>query len=484
MKGLFGNLIHLDMLGPSYKFEVNGSQDFKSIWGFILTVLIIGFCATATMIFGIDIWERKKPTVSFSKISKSSSEIPLWNLPIMISIYDKNGKNRPNFEEYVSHKIVEVIGPYTNGDPDIQHIEDKYHFFHCDLSKQYDYYKQYSGYNYLSLGLYSPNFDQNSTLLNEINSENSIAFTFYFYKCDKAKSKCADDIDEAFDTLDLYFTTVDSLVDATNYTNPIRMFEYSKSVSLSNSFQKTLAIDLERAELASDEGWIFEDVILSQLTKVSNIDIQYSLLAADSIEPKVIMKLSSLKNVERITRNYLKVQEVFAKIGGIANALWITFSIILRALIRFEYYTHVRNIIECMAEDSKDELITNSRFIKPPIIHNSEDFQLKLRITPSVGIGQGTLNNNVPINQIFSYSKVVLKNQLKNDTLNVGDLSLGSNSLIRKMTFLRYCYYFFTCQKKSIKIYDDYISLSKKVLSFSTYVKITLGAMRLDGNSS
>lgn len=476
MKGLLSTLYELDMLGPAYKFEVNGSQEFKSLWGLAFSVIIYGFCASAAIILGMDIWERKKPLVSLSIVSKNLSVIPLSDLPIMISIYDKHGKNKLNFEEYVSHKIIEVIGPYTYSSPDTEYVESNTYFFHCNLAKQYSYYNQYTSFDYLTLGLYCPTFDSNSTLVNEQASENSITYSFYFYKCDISERKCADDLDEAFDSLDIYYSTVDSIIDAMNYTDPIKKYEYNKAISLSNTFQKTVSINLERAELASDEGWIFEDIIITQTTKVSEVDIQYSILSAESKEPKVIMKLSSLKNINRTTRNYLKVQEVFARIGGIANALWITFSIMLRALIRFEYYTYVRGLIDSMLEDYKEDPIVKAR-ISRATLNQSENLPIKHNFAPVMA--NSVFNHTMPSNHNYQYPRVILKSKLKNETLKPIDLPLGQDvPLIEKFSFFKYWYLFSTCQKQRVKNFDDYLNLSKKVISLGTYITTTLSVIK------
>ena len=50
--------------------------------------------------------------------------------------------------------------------------------------------------------------------------------------------------------------------------------------------------------------------------------------------------------VKKYLRNYMKVQELFAKVGGLINAMMITVNLATLHFLKFEYYKHCRKNME------------------------------------------------------------------------------------------------------------------------------------------
>lgn len=336
-RALFKNI---DMVGPKFLLEFEGGSRFLSIQGSIISLGLYGFLISISFIFGTELWERKKPYYTQSKIQKENTVIPLYKFPLMFSLYTDSLENVLNFDEYLMVETQQSYGILTRPDnPDPVTFINVLNLYKCDPSEAYDYYK---GSKFGNATILCPDADESNYLLNDAGSANSIHYKFYFYKCDPAARKCADDLEDKFETLRLIITTVDNSVDPTIYSKPLVSFENNISVLLSNWLMKKVLVTFEKNELVSDYGWIFENLVSDIYFKTSSSNYEYLFLPPGNTSPKIVISISTFRQITRVCRSYLKIQELFAKIGGIANALFIIFEITFSSYLE---YTMKNNIL-------------------------------------------------------------------------------------------------------------------------------------------
>lgn len=391
------NLLKLDMVGPNYIFEIAGSSRFQSVQGAVLSGLSLCFCIAVAFLFGLDIFYKQNPIITSSTQTKIYSTISLYKYPIIFSLYNKKLENIVNFEEYLSFDVTEIIGPFTlDGglDENIYFNSNKYNLFKCNITEEYEFY---SASFYPNITLYCPDFTESTILQNQFVGSNSTTYRFNFYKCNPNSRKCADNINEIFETLDLYVAFVDSSVDPLDYYNPVKLAEKGRATNLSMRTAKRLNINLSLNFIYSDIGFIFEDIQVLSYIKVQSYELEYTFLENQNNYSQDIVSiiLNSSQEIIRVTRSFIKIQEILAKVGGIANSLLIIINILFSDYLRFKYLNSVYSLIEC----EQDQLEIQPYF-----------FTSKLKInTPSIEV-QGKSISNADKNIAHSNNNIKLIN--------------------------------------------------------------------------
>ena len=164
------------------------------------------------------------------------------------------------------------------------------------------------------------NHTDDDHVFNKNANANSAFAKIEFYKCDKNKRECPENIDILMREVYLIITFVNSFIDSSNYTNPIQYYEYSYAQQTSDAFLKRMYMSLTNDVYKSDNGWILEDYkIFEYITlQEKSLDINPN----DGIETKGQMFNISIDspNLRQITvRNYMKIQELIAKVGGLVK---------------------------------------------------------------------------------------------------------------------------------------------------------------------
>lgn len=451
----------IDLLGPSFNLEGATGIRFKSYQGAILSFALYGFLVSIAFIFGVELWEKKKPLISLTKITKPNSEFSLSRFPLIFSLYNKDMSNIYNLEDYLTFSITEVIGAFSDiGNTNAVTRINKYRLFKCNLDEQYEFYK---GQDYSSYGMLCPDFNDTTILRNEITTSNSSNYIFSFYKCDSSKRKCADKLDEVFESLIFYFSYVDSYIDPTNYTNPVKYYEVNRPIYLSNMLQKSLTFNFENSELNTDKGIIFEDIQSLNFVSLSKTDIEYSIIDPKPEKEKIIITLNSLRQVTKSDRYYLKTQELFAKIGGLANALIILFNLLFGDYLRFQYLEHINEggLLVSNEIKRKKNLNDNSQICLSHVKFKNGNAQLPIK--NEGGLFEQAYQKQVEI--AIHKSPEILK--------PVVAFEISPNATMQNKSYLTYCLSRLPCKSFKSNYYERLL-LSKKVLSFHAYTEVIL----------
>lgn len=345
--GKFRNYLKsIDILSPNYYIEYKNSSKHKSIPGALLTIILITFILVVTIVFSRELWEKESPTIINTQFSQPETSFSLYKKPFIFSIYNSQGSNIIGFNKYVTAKLIVNYGPFSNiTDPNNHNVENKYELVPCDITKEYEHFY---GYDFGVLDMRCPTFinDTEAVLRNEFYSSNSTSYTFEFYKCDPTERECADDLEEIFDSIILYFSFIPKTSNPLVYSNSIVEYEENHAVYLSNNFQKNLKITFDYVLYKTDAGLLFEDINILRYVNIKSVQTEYDILQESSKAPKATIMMQTTKTVTQIQRSYLKLQELFAKIGGLINVAYILLNYISYSYLNFLYYLTLRDT-EC-----------------------------------------------------------------------------------------------------------------------------------------
>jgi hypothetical protein len=338
MKALLGWIEKYDIIGPEFNFERSGSSRFRTLQGSFLSIIILVSAIVLAFQFGQDIYERKLPSISSSKEFINTSEIYMKDFPVLLNFLTATGKNislSNTLDVWVEEYIFDERSKITIKKHNIVKCKEMLPKFrtHQNLVSQL-----LTG---ASWEYYCFNFTENHVFKNEYAAPNSTFLRFMIRYCQKEeRSDCNHDPVLLKDRLVISSTYVDYYVYATNYTNPVQPYINRIVPSLSASLTKFTFLYFTNNEFVSDNGWLVEDI---KTTKYSQLSAQFSDVLVSKEYNNMIYQLTLTSPRLRVKdkRIYLKVQELFARIGGIMNGFIIVMTVLSYHYLRFKYLIFV-----------------------------------------------------------------------------------------------------------------------------------------------
>lgn len=317
----------LDIFGSAYVFLKDGNEKFKSNSGAILTIIYCVIVVALFMGFGLDLYERKNPRVSFNTgtVPYFLQNMSNLNFTYAFRVEDSNGlqiENPSLFSPIIAYIGMEMqngswalkAGNYLQAKKchDVANYTLKEDYYNISLKNWYcldfDGVKiggNWNGnfvYTFLIQILQCTNSTQNNnTCLSQEEMEKAFVNPLnggnFFYS-------------------DLFLSIQPAM---NNFTHPIGSTLVNNYEMLSLQFTKRKVQTFKTTRIDNDVGWFFPDYK------------EESTITSESIRPDFTMKDKWTQNVlyntylylgntvDSYNRSYTKVQEVIASIGGFAK---------------------------------------------------------------------------------------------------------------------------------------------------------------------
>lgn len=333
---------YLDYIAPTIGFEHNDSPKFRSVYGAFFSLSAIIASVIIGAMFGKEIYERKIPVVASSEEYVDESLVYLKNLPIVFS-FKTDTSNFVDIEDYFDIQIDHITVDETRVNRKDQSLKIE----ECNFSKFNQHGKIFEDNRKGNLlKSYCMTFKEDTFLRNNLGTINSKYMRLNFFKCgEKYKNKkCAEDMNDIVLILSIGF--INSYIDSSDYKEPVKYFEDYLHVPLSSKVQKANYLLFTNDVFYSDNGWILEDIKKIDYIALSNTYPDINLLPDDMMNKIYALILQSPQLRKKTTRNYMKVQELFAKIGGIANMFTIMVKILSYSFLRYKYLMYISENLE------------------------------------------------------------------------------------------------------------------------------------------
>lgn len=336
----------LDLLGHPIGFEENGSTTNKSFCGALLTLCIIIATVIIGFMFGKEIYQRKNPNVSYSKSFLNQSEVYYKDFPFVLNANFPNGTYFSK-ELYVS--LIEFDFKFY--DPSrVPPFNDKaYHIEKCNIESL----PVFSGvFSKVKCSDEYPCFCiKNHTGLKFYNKHGNVDASFLQIDIKQCKTNCHPDKEKLLSNIMVNFYFANSYVDSSSYNNPIKYFLDKVGLEASNKMQKRNFISITNNVYESDNGWILEDLMSLPFVELADNYVGYNVLStSSSIIGSFTIDSPQLRNV--IKRNYMKVQDLFAKVGGLINALLILLKALTYHYFKYKYYI----LLDSISKPQQDKI--------------------------------------------------------------------------------------------------------------------------------
>ena len=410
----------IDLFGYRFTFEENDNQSYKTTFGGLFTILLIISITIIGFIFGKEIYERKIPIVSFSEEVVQYSRINLTDVPIMFNV--KHNGDINSIEELNSKFEFEFILYERLFGQEESSIRS--YFYGLELCNE----DSFPAYTQLVADYMKVKEDQKETLYcipetykyyfqNAMAAPNSTLIYININVCDPDKDGCIKDFQHeiAEKSLLIKLNFLNSFVDPKNYTYPIQYFIDNINYWSAENLIKTSYFMFTENIIKSDNGWILEDIKTEThiALKNSRDDFKYEFDSRKLIQ----FSLESPTKRQRVDRSYIKVQELFAKIGGLFNAFLMISQVLLYNYTKFKF---ILDVFEITWGKSYKKIYNNIKEeANPKLNGNKKDFNYKSDVNNNENNNNSINANSIEIN------KTIKDNPSINSALN---LNLINNS--------------------------------------------------------
>lgn len=464
-----------DYFSINPKIMTLGESAFKTGVGAIFTLLCLIVIIVASCLFGRDFYLKETPRVFTESISSDTFDnltINSLNLNYMFRIEDPYG-NLFNFTNLLSLQVQYYDYEYNSTSQEFELTSFLYSPSTCNastvtdalLSKDRNLSEWYC-LNYTDQG---------------INFGGSWSGSFVYYwsiaidNCPISAVNCTkqNDLREIF-TEGLYF----SMYYPTYYFSPGN-FEKPLSIKYVNQFTM-LSLEIENKNrlyfknylVEDDRGWIFKDIFVNSLLAFDTLEKNFNLIKPDS-ENMSIYSLVIYLNSDKIMihRNYMKIQELAALVGGFMKMVVFLSQIIVAPYNSFYLNQKLFNLI--LSNDNQTD-------------GNNEDKQTEMK-KQTAQIFQLKENKNESIRKELDLTSTKIlsnKNQFSNFQLKcmVEGTQIRSTDHAKlqdqkssfsgpRLLFPYYLWYKLTCRKSSlIKSYELSLRYLNANLDIATFL--------------
>lgn len=384
----FSFLKQVDLFGQKLMFEEYDVQTHKTVVGAIFTYLVFLTLIVIGFLFGKEIYQRKTPNLMDTEeiVTPDIANVDLREFPIFFQFSDLYGANIP----IDIHTIVNILIFYFTTDSNsVLSYELLYGFTECDSSyytKHQDLVEEYisnaketnktiyciNHKSQVDFKLAYPLLSINSTniklYINDCtNSQKQGSYPYFKNKDDYNISDLANCLDN--ETLAYYLQKlilridfIDSFYNFKDYHTP-EVSDFSsitKQITKGASYTSTL-FELGIKQLLSDKSWIFESYEETKIPYYRSSLNEY-LKPTDFTKELFTLSIEVSKKMHISTRSYMKIQDLFARIGGFYNAISIIINIILYDYVKFKFKSNYSKYTVDITNFDDHEKLNVSKF--------------------------------------------------------------------------------------------------------------------------
>ncbi len=316
------NFLYLiDVYGYQPKMLIDNSGYLKSVFGGILSIIMMICVLWSFWIFGNDIVYKKRPNLVTSTYADPT--------PMETNFNDNNyiitfGLQRPDFSFFYDEKIynIKVENNYITRYPNnsVAYETNEIETIRCSQKKfeiLYDDYFANLDLNNLAC------FKNGSFKLDGFFGTKIWKFMYIkIQKCQNSTSnnnhcKSPEEIEKELSGGYFALFVSDQTVIPTNFSYPISTFGVNIWTTFASDVYREVWLYYKKLQIISDIGWLFED---KKFTESFSFD-SYKEVWDKRNNQSVFLKLGIGMGLNRVVyeRDYLKIQQIAANVGGISK---------------------------------------------------------------------------------------------------------------------------------------------------------------------
>lgn len=316
-----------DFIGMRPSLRIREKDHYKTPLGGFLCLTMLACTISASIYFGREVWEKNNPIVNSAElalIEPIEMNLDKIMFDFMFSISNDVGfvtdpsivNVHPTIYSYKKEKGGFYSIPFNVELCQIDDFDESNVNLVSDLGVMGTYYCIPKSEAAKGLGMYKT-----------YGKEDFKIFNIQFFPCVNSTSsnitcKSSEEIQKALGGVYLNTFFLDSTINTNNYTNPYsKVFRNEYTTISIDSFTNFLVI-YKHLYLETDNGLLFKNVIEERIPK---FDLSKNYISnkpgRDGLFVEFSIQLGGTKIV--YYRKYIKLQELMAQIGGIANLFMI-----------------------------------------------------------------------------------------------------------------------------------------------------------------
>jgi len=422
-----------DFIGPNFSFEMNDSPRHKTLQGAILSsITFISACVMA-FFFGQEMYQRKRPILAESIESLDNNFIEFDIFPAVFRLL-ANGEVLDSFE-YLDFDLTYMIisDSFISLNPKLVKCKDlDFNLHPIEVSKAvFNYKTDYNlCLNHTDLNLQMKEKEKEYEEKGQdlyVNSEQSTQFvsiSVFFCNMNVPNRNCKADEEFFKKRSEIDFHYLEAVPQSSNYSMPIRYDLVAIRKEINRESKKSLRLTMRKNIHETDNGWLLENMV--EQAYYTDINTEIITLKENYYDIYTLnFYVSKLKT--RNLRSYMKIQELFAKIGGIANAFYLIIYGVSYHYIRFKYLMFVRENTFGFIEGCTDY----KQSIKADRSNNINLPKVNINLNQAKEEQNNSSNNEVKEVNLNSKSKTPQVNQSRSESRNLNQV-IQSNLVLEK----------------------------------------------------
>ena len=397
----FGNIIlYLDVFGKTPQFNINGRSNYPSYLGSCLTFALAAVIVVFFVIFSLKIIVHSEPKIVYTTYIDEDPDMIKFTNEFILTL----GLHFPNYTNFLDESIyyIKAYSVTTKYDKQLKaHInyEEPINFMKCSeykFSVLKEYFDELPIQNLYCFNLTNyeigGEFSKNIWKIIRIEFHKCLKSNEYNYTCQNEST-----VEEYLSNGYMGGFLTDYFILSNNYSHPIQI--YGKNVYTSFEYNKYFDywIYFKSKSIKTDIGLIFTDYKEINGITFDRVFETKIVHQSKSILGSCILRLST--NKDNYERNYLKLHEAIAELGGFIKACFIVGDF----LSKFFRDTLYKNFILQFFNLDEDKTIQE-------LIHK-KNINLKKNYNNSLNHNI----SNIPLNNLNSYIQTNLLTNIKNE---------------------------------------------------------------------
>jgi hypothetical protein len=329
-----------DIIGSEIKLNYKGNTSIKTVFGGLMSLILILFTLFCISYFGADIIQREKPISRFYKEFTNQSIVNFTDFPVIMILTSGTGNPVPNIERYLEIDAVYYILSYDEKAKVqvsnryslfVEPCNEKHYYKYKDLIERKDsnvplnvaYCINPYKVNYLNGTINDNDYIYALNDFGNIPSNFLIARVHSCINTTANNNSCASEseIDDSF--FSAFY--VDNYVNLNFYDVPNISFVNNYVQAITKGLCKGSHMKIKNTKILTDSGIILEDVSETSFHQLDTI--YFDILSSGN--NFLYLYIEATKMTDNYYRKYVKLQDLIANTGGLIKFLFTISSVIL-----------------------------------------------------------------------------------------------------------------------------------------------------------
>lgn len=359
------NFKKIDFVGATVKPTFNSHVRVSSLVGACFSLMIVTVALIGFVLLGKEIVDKKKPrfTQTFSPLDEAA--IPLKDFHFALYARGPSALYIQFDKKFM--RSVKFYGIFTTIRGNLTDSLKVNRFMvpmvPCSIeSFREDFLANYTE-NKENLNLYAcPDWknseipaDEPKVLKNEFSTFGSSSFVIFFVRCDELKDPgCADYLDKELGSFSVGVWTENSLLNISEYENPVTTSTLSSSTTVSPFFFTRNVLSININELVTDSGWILANE--SSQIYYTKGNVEYQISPYNPINKTLYNAVIQVpRQLNKVSRDYAKLQEIIANVGGFMKGIMMFSVTVMDGFSHFILKSRIKSVFGEWEKNNKIE---------------------------------------------------------------------------------------------------------------------------------